>query len=312
MTHHVTRVSCSREEAEAAMLADEPFPGIDPAPVLAAAETAAGWELQLYTDGPPSEDLLTRLAKLAPGQPTIEALPDADWVTLSQAGLAPVDAGRFHVAPADRACPKAGQISLLIGAGLAFGTGQHATTRGCLIWIDRLRRRGRLGRVLDLGTGTGILAIAALRADPRAKVWASDIDPVAARVAGANARTNRARSVRLAVAAGLSRGQMRAGAPFDLVLANILAEPLVALAGPLAETLRPGGHLVLAGLLAPQQRRVEAAYRARGFRRVGRIGGEWPVLLLARRGHRRGGAAAAALRVSRRGTGAVLRSAGSV
>lgn len=312
MTSHLTRVTCSRAEAEAAMALEEPFAGADPAPVLVAAETGDGWELQLYSEGPPTQAMLAVLAALAAGRARTEPLPDSDWVTLSQQGLKPVDAGRFHVSAEEGTTGRPGRIALRIGAGLAFGTGQHATTAGCLLWLDRLRRRGRLGRVLDLGTGTGILAIAAARCDRRARVFASDIDPVAIRVARANARENRAAGIRTAVAAGLHVGQLRAGAPFDLVLANILAPPLVALAGGLAAAVRPGGLLVLAGLLEPQRAAVEAAYRAQGFRLVARLAGEWPVLLLARRGGRSAEGPAPAVRASRRGRAAALRSAGSV
>ncbi len=313
MSCHLTRVRCTRADADAAIAREDVFPGIEPPPVLVATETADGWELQLYTEGPPAPAVRDRLAALAAGPQRTEQLAEADWVTLSQAGLAPVDAGRFRIEPGTGPGGRPGQMTLRIGASLAFGTGQHATTRGCLLLLDRLRRRGRLGRVLDLGTGSGILALAATRIDRRSRVFASDIDPVAIGVARANARRNQALGVRFAVAAGLDAGLLRAGARFDLVLANILAPPLLALAAALAQAVRPGGRLVLAGLLEPQRAGVEAAYRAQGFRRVARLKGEWPVLLLARRGSpdRRGGPAAA-VRASRRGRAAALRSAGSI
>lgn len=311
MTSHLTRLPCTRAEAEAAMALEEPFAGVEPSPVLVASETGAGWELLLYTDGAPRPEVLALFEAMAGGVARTEALADTDWVTLSQQGLVPVSAGRFRVEPG-AASGRPGQILLRVGAGLAFGTGQHATTRGCLLMLDLLRRQGRLKRVLDLGTGTGILAIAAARADRRAQVWASDIDPVAIRVARGNARRNRVPGLRLAVAAGLDIAQLRAAAPFDFILANILAPPLLALATPLAYALRPGGRLLLAGLLEGQRAAIEAAYRARGFRVVARRAGEWPILLLARRGRRGGGGPAAAVRAARRGTAAELRSAGSV
>lgn len=263
----------------------------------------------------PDAALLAAFAALAgAGSPlSVAQEADADWLALSQAGLVPVNAGRFHVHTGEqRGQARPGQIAIRIDAGLAFGTGQHATTLGCLLAIDRLRRRQRLGHVLDLGTGSGVLAIAAARADRRAQVMATDVDPVAVAVARANARGNRAGTIRLRTGTGLPVAMLRRQAPFDLVLANILMAPLLALAEGLSHAVRPGGRLVLAGLLSGQRCRIEAAYRARGFRLVSRTRGEWPVLTLVRRGRARRTAPLAAVRAARRGTAAALRSAGSI
>lgn len=316
MTSWVARIGCSRAEAEAAMALDEPFPGVEPPPVVVTAEGDEGWSLELHTGTRPSAGLLAMLQALAPSASAgvvVEEVPDADWVVHSQAGQAPVNAGRFHIHPAHRPGEaRPGQLAIRIEASLAFGTGQHATTAGCLRLIDGLRKSGRLGRVLDLGTGSGVLAIAAARADRRARVVATDIDPVAVGVARLHARANRAGGIRLAVGAGLGVAALRRAAPYDLIIANILAGPLVALAEGLSHMVRPGGRLLLAGLLAGQEGQVAAAYLARGFRHQGRIGGAWPVLLLARRGQGKPLPRAAAIRAARRGKAAAWRSAGTI
>ena len=220
-------------------------------------------------------------------------------------------AGRFHVFPGHRRGEaRAGQIAIRIDAGQAFGTGQHATTRGCLLLLDRWLKANRPRRLLDLGTGSAVLAIAAARARPRALVVATDIDAAALGVARHNARANRAPAIRFARGAGLKGPQLLAAAPYDLVLANILAPPLIALSGAMASVVRERGSVILAGLLAGQESAVRAAYRAQGFRLVTRLGGEWPVLLLARRGRTlpRG----AIVRAARRGRAADSRSAGTI
>jgi ribosomal protein L11 methyltransferase len=257
--------------------------------------------------------MLSALAPSASHPPTVEEVPETDWVVHSQAGQAPVDAGRFHVFPGHRAGEaRPGQIALRIEASLAFGTGQHATTAGCLTILDRLARQRRLGRVLDLGTGSGVLAIAAARADRSARVIATDIDPVAIRVARRHARANLAQGISFGVGAGLGATMIRRAAPFDLVFANILAGPLIALAEGLSWMVRPGGLLVLAGLLKGQEREIRAAYSARGFRLVQSLSGDWPVLLLARRGKAKAQSRAAAIRAARRGKAAAWRSAGTI
>jgi len=216
----------------------------------------------------------------------IEELPDLNWVAISQAALPPVIAGRFTVHGShDKDRIGRGPGSILIDAGEAFGTAHHATTLGCLLAIDGLTRRGRFRRVLDLGCGSGVLAIAAARALPGAEVCASDNDPVAVAVARGNAEANGNRSISFVCAEGLAHPILRQAAPFDLVIANILAGPLRMLAGDVAVALRRGGSLVLSGILNPEAPAVIAAYMAHGFiLRARRQIGEWTTLTLQRRG----------------------------
>lgn len=282
---------CTRAEAE--RLADDlpELALLDPPPVLMTSEPDPArpdrWQLDAYFEGRPSRILLRQVQALAPSSrrtlPRARPVPREDWVTLSQAGLAPLAVGRFRVRTPDH--PKLpGCIDLVIPAGLAFGTGQHETTRGCLEILDAMKRGGRQFRhVLDLGTGTGLLAFAARRLWPAARVTASDIDPVSIAVVRENAALNGIRGVRLAVADGLDHRTLIAGAPYDLVVANILAGPLIEMAASIAMSLAPGGILMLAGLLDAQAAAVTRAYRSRGLRPVAQGSGEWPVLVMRRR-----------------------------
>jgi ribosomal protein L11 methyltransferase len=299
MTWKVT-LPCTREEAERLADDDSPLDGLDPPPVLMSREPDPArpedWRLEAYFEEEPgaaAEALLRRLVPSAAGAaPVTERLEDEDWVTLSQQGLEPILAGRFFVhTPAHRGAAPAGAIALEIDAGRAFGTGQHETTSGCLEALSRLKAQGRsVGNLLDLGTGTGLLAFAALRLWPAARAAASDIDPVAIEVAAENAAVNgvalgRSRGrLELAVAAGLDHKRLKARAPFDLIIANILAGPLIDLAPTTAAALAPGGDLLLAGLLDSQAEAVAAAYRRQGLRLVGRIErGDWPTLVMRKR-----------------------------
>lgn len=282
-------LSCTRAEADAAVRA-ELADNDGAAPSLVAAETADGWELHLYVEGPPSPDMLAALAALAPSSgraPQVAPLPETDWVTLSQAGLAPVDIGRFHVHTHEhRGHARPGQWPVRIDAGLAFGTGRHATTAGCIAAATRLARRRRARNILDVGTGSGLLVFAARRLHPAARLTAADVDPVAVAVAAANARLNGVSggALRLAVANGVAHRMIARRGPYDLVFANILAGPLVALAPSLSSVVAKGGTLILAGLLQSQAPRVLAAYRARGLVPAAPVApAEWPVLVLERR-----------------------------
>ncbi len=216
----------------------------------------------------------------------IEVVPlaDQDWVKLSQEGLAPVRAGRFFVYGAhDLGRVPPGVIALRIEAGLAFGTGHHETTALCLATLSELGKRRTFANVLDLGCGTGLLAIAA------AKLWrktviACDIDPVAVAVTKDNARANGvAALVRAVTADGLSHGTIAARAPFDLIVANILASPLTRLAPAIGHALAKGGVLILSGILRNQENLVVSFYAPQGLiLRARRRDGPWSALVLER------------------------------
>ncbi|WP_407716642.1 50S ribosomal protein L11 methyltransferase [Mangrovibrevibacter kandeliae] len=213
-----------------------------------------------------------------------EDLPDVDWMEQVLADLKPVRAGRFLVHGAhDRARVKPNDLSIEIEAGQAFGTGHHETTAGCLEAIDRILSMRMPQNALDLGTGSGVLAIAlALRG--RVPVLATDIDPVAVRVAQENVRANRVHTlVQTAVATGLSAAAIRDQSPYDLIVANILAGPLMRLAPGIARALTRDGDLVLSGILGRQRNAVLAAYRVQGlFHRHTLWRGDWVTLHLTR------------------------------
>jgi ribosomal protein L11 methyltransferase len=249
-------------------------------------ETAPGvWHVTVYFENEPDAGERAALRRLADGGAfEFEALPETNWVAKSLDGLAPVRAGPFLVHGAhDRGAVKAHDIGIEIEAGMAFGTGHHGTTSGCLIAIDRTARRTTIRRALDLGTGSGVLAIAIAKRT-KARVVASDIDPVAVAVARQNVRLNGvAGLVQTVVAAGLHHAAIAAAAPYDLVVANILAGPLVALAPAIKRATANGGTVILSGLTLDQERRVAAAYRSVGLTRVGAIHlGEWATLILKR------------------------------
>lgn len=247
------------------------------------------WQVDAYYDEPPApETVLRRIGDLLqPGATTsIDAVPDVNWVAVSQAALPPVNAGRFLVHGShDRSVVGRRRFALEIDAGEAFGTAHHATTQGCLEALDQVSRRRQFARILDLGCGSGVLAIAAARIFPSAAIAASDIDPVAVEVAAANVALNGARGrIRLLTAGGLSHGVFRARQPFDLVLANILAGPLIRLAPALARAIEPGGVAILSGILGEQAREVIAVYEMAGFRlKQRRTPYNWATLVLVRR-----------------------------
>jgi ribosomal protein L11 methyltransferase len=221
----------------------------------------------------------------------IELVPDENWVAVSQAGLPPVPAGRFLIHGGhDRDVGRLHRNSIEIDAGEAFGTAHHATTLGCLLAIDRITRQRAFARVLDLGCGTGVLAIAAARVLHAATITASDFDPEAVRVARENLHKNAlAGRITVVAALGLAHPVLRRRGPFDLVVANILAGPLIDLAQEVARVIRPRGIIVLSGILQSQAAAVLAAYAAAGFARirVDRLNG-WVILTLDRRALRPG------------------------
>ncbi len=288
---------CTRAEAEALKEDIAQFAAMDSPPVLMTSEAdGEAWRMDAYFDAAPEQadiDLLLGLVPSAQGAPPkVEKLGDEDWVTLSQAGLEPIRAGRFFVhTPAHRGAVPAGAVAFEIDAGRAFGTGQHETTTGCLLALDRLKATGAsFTNLLDLGTGTGLLAFAAMRLWPTARAAASDIDPVAIEVAAENAKLNRVPTgqargqAELIVAPGLDHPRLRRRAPYDLIIANILAGPLVELAPAVAGALAPGGRLVLAGLLSHQAETVAAAYRRQGMMGGFSIErGDWPTLVMRKR-----------------------------
>ena len=209
-----------------------------------------------------------------------EKLADADWLAMALSGLPPVRAGRFFVYGAhDRGLAPASTVNLRIEAGAAFGTGHHGTTVGCLLAFDQLLKARRFERVLDVGCGTGVLAIAASRTGSRIALG-TDIDRVSVRIANENARLNRA-GAEFVHASGLDTARIRDAGPYDLVFANILAPPLVALAGDIGGALAQGGTAILSGLLRTQERRVAAAYLSRGFKIERRLHRDaWATLVL--------------------------------
>jgi ribosomal protein L11 methyltransferase len=289
---------CTRAEAEAIDGDIAAFAVMDSPPVLMTSEADEDqglWRLDAYFEGRPSPAAIKLLKTLVPSaagtKPLVEALPDEDWVTMSQQGLAPVTAGRFHVRNIATDPELPGHVNLLIEAGRAFGTGQHETTAGCLAMLDRMRRVGMHFRnIADIGTGTGLLAFAALNLWPRARAIASDIDPVAVDISADNARANGIMlgdglgRLALVAAAGGNHPALAGRAPYDLLIANILAGPLIELAPSLCALIEDGGTIVLAGLLDTQADAVIAAYRAQGMRLAERADrGDWPTLRLRKR-----------------------------
>jgi ribosomal protein L11 methyltransferase len=252
---------------------------------------AGRWRVEIHFRAAPDEKIIRVLTAATAGDGAAEALrfervAATDWVRESLAGLAPVTAGRFVVHGAhDRARVPFNHIGIEIEAALAFGTGHHGTTRGCLLALDSLcksRSGGTARRILDLGTGSGVLAIAAARA-LRQPVLATDIDGAAVRAARANAALNRAGSfVEVVKADGVTGAKLRERAPYDLVLANILLRPLQRLATPLTRLTAPGARVVLSGLLASQANAAIAAYRGLALERRIDLDG-WTTLILVRR-----------------------------
>ncbi|MEL6568247.1 MAG: 50S ribosomal protein L11 methyltransferase [Pseudomonadota bacterium] len=243
----------------------------DPSPagaVDAKEESRTAWRLDAFAETRADAEKSAEIVSDAvPGLAVrIEPLEDRDWVKLSLEGLPPVHAGRFVVAGEHvlaHAAP--GKTSLLIEAGPAFGTGHHGTTLGCLLAFDRLLRRRPPGRVLDLGTGTGLLAIAALKAGASFAL-ATDIDADSVTTAQQNAVANEATARFKAIQArGFGASEIHRGAPYDTVFANILAKPLVGLATGIAKATAPGGAIILSGLLTHQEPMVRAAYAGRGL-----------------------------------------------
>ena len=248
-----------------------------------------GWQVDILFRNPPDPDQLA--IGLAPSltaaaasleRITVERVSPEEWARATELRLPPVTAGRFVVHGSHaRALVPSGAVPIEIDAGLAFGSGEHATTRSCLVAIDRLARQRRFVRVLDVGCGSGVLAIAAAKCWPAA-VLAVDNDPIAVRLARNNAERNGVgRRVRTELADGYAHPIIRRRRPYDLILANLLADPLVELAPALRSHLAPGGRAVLSGLLDRQAEAVVAAHRCQGLQLLGHAQqGPWMALVL--------------------------------
>ncbi len=253
------------------------------------------WQLEAWMPRKPRADDKRAITALFTGKAppmSVEQIPDQDWVTETQKGLEPIHAGRFFVhTPSFPPSTEPGIINFEIPAGQAFGTGHHETTAGCLAMLDKMRRQGVMVRnCADVGTGTGILAFAALELWPRAVVTASDIDPVSAAVTMDNARLNaisigsRGGELTVTIADGMNHPLIKARGPYDLIIANILAGPLVSLAPEFAKSMLPGGSLLLAGLLTTQEQQVRRACRRAGMRMAARATeGDWSILWMRKR-----------------------------
>jgi ribosomal protein L11 methyltransferase len=245
------------------------------------------WSVAIHFPASPDEQAVRALAQAAAGPTAARAITFGrvaakDWVRESLAGLQPVQVGRFVVHGAhDRARVPPNRIGIEIEAALAFGTGHHGTTRGCLLALERICKASSARRILDLGTGSGVLAIAAARA-LRQHVLATDVDGEAVRVARTNAQLNRAGPlIEMAQADGVERRSVCARAPFDLVFANILLGPLQRFAAPLTKLIAPGGRIVLSGLLNSQANAALSAYRPLALERRITLDG-WTTLVLKR------------------------------
>ncbi|MFT8736887.1 MAG: 50S ribosomal protein L11 methyltransferase [Zymomonas mobilis] len=292
---------CSKDEAQA--VADGEigsFSLMDEPPVIMVTEPdpelPEEWRLDVYFDHEPNSGEVGAIRALAPTAAAeneiIEHIEEEDWVVLSQSGLEPVRAGRFLVCTPTNAVPsEEGKKMFVIDAGRAFGTGHHETTTGCLQMLDRLKAHGHhFNNVADIGTGTGLLAFAARYLWRSSRVIASDIDPVAVEVAKENAEVNHVplgsgcRQVDMVVAAGMDDHRLQRRAPYDLLIANILAGPLIELSHSFVPALQYGGSLILAGLVAEQEQAVCRAYQRLGMRLADRvILGDWPTLRLVKR-----------------------------
>ena len=293
-------LNCTRAEAEALHYDDEALTLIDPMPTVVAEEIEAfndtKWRAKAYFPSKPDGHAIAALQALLPsaagGKPSLEKLLDEDWLVLSQRGLEPVHAGRFYVhTSSNKGTIPQNAVPFLIEASQAFGTGGHETTSGCLSMLDRMRRSGkRFDHIADIGTGTGLLAFAAMHLWPRAYATASDIDPVSIVVTQGNARDNQIPlghamgQLALCAASGTDHPIIQQRGHYDLVIANILAGPLIELAPSFAAVAQDGCALILAGLLNTQADSVIAAYRRHGFLLVRRDDqGDWPCLWLRKR-----------------------------
>ncbi len=274
-----------RAQAESAAEALDADPMLEGATysILEEDEDKGIWRIDAFPTSQDEEDGIRDSLTASGGlKVVVEPLADADWLAMALSGLPPVREGRFFVYGLhDKGRAPASAVKLRIEAGAAFGTGHHGTTAGCLKAYDDLLKSRRFDRVLDVGCGTGVLAIAAARTGSKVAVG-TDIDGPSVRIANENARENAAEA-RFVHASGLNHRLVRQDAPYDLVFANILAPPLVALSHDIKLALKPGGIAILSGLLRTQERRVKAAYLSKGFRVMRSIHRDaWCTLVLQR------------------------------
>ena len=287
----------SKPVIQGALLAHEEIDDWDPEVVISGREVAEDrpqdWVLEAWYPAKPSEEQKAVLAALFDTPPpsfTVEKLPEADWVTLSQQGVEPIRAGRFYVHTPDHP-PALDAVNIQIPASQAFGTGQHETTAGCLEMLHEMKRRGVASRnIADIGTGTGPLAFAAMHLWPNGLFTASDIDHICTGVVAENARLNDMKlgadrgELTMIVADGMQDPLLDTRGPYALLIANILAGPLVELARDFARAVAPGGNILLAGLLETQEPPVRKAYRLAGFRLADcRVNGDWSILWMRKR-----------------------------
>lgn len=284
---------------QAALLAHEDAWDFDPEIVLSGCEIdeqhPQDWMLEAYLPRKPLAADKAALRALFTGKApalTVEKLAAQDWLTLSQQGVEPISAGAFYIHTPDFAPSNDPSLtSFAIPASQAFGTGQHETTAGCLAMLTHMKAQGVIVRNLaDIGTGTGLLAFAAMHLWPRALATASDIDDVCWQVVEDNAAANGValgagnNALTMVIAAGMDHPLLHARGPYDLLIANILAGPLVELGPDFGGAVAEGGHVLLAGLLTTQEPAVRAAYRRAGFRLARRLtNGDWSILWLRKR-----------------------------
>jgi ribosomal protein L11 methyltransferase len=289
---HTASIALPETDAFRLVTAFDEDPGLTGLALDAVEERPGRWRVTLYLPEPPDAALTAHLAAAAralfgdraPGF-AMAPLPETNWVAKSLEGLKPVQAGRFLVHGAhDRDRRRPNDIAIEIEAGEAFGTGHHGTTSGCLLAIEHVVRTRPIRSALDIGTGSGLLAIAIAKL-LHVPVLASDIDPVATRVAAANVRLNGGHpAVRVVTAAGIGGRLFRQRGPYDLIVANILAGPLVVLAPAIRRAIAPGGTVILSGLTTSQKTRVASAYRRQGLRLVSAgVIEDWVTLTFVRR-----------------------------
>lgn len=289
MSEHAFQIIArgARDIAEAAARALDSDPLLEGATysILEEDEDRGVWRIDAFPNDDAEADGIESVLREHDGLTvTRDKLADADWLAMSLSGLPPVREGRFFVHGAhDEGRRPPNKIALKIDAGAAFGTGHHGTTAGCLFAFDGLLKQRRFERVLDVGAGTGVLAIAAARTGSRVAIG-TDIDAPSVRISNENAKLNAA-NARFVHASGLNDREVVRHGPYDLVFANILAPPLVALSKDIHAALKPGGVAILSGLLRTQERRVKAAYLSKGFVVRSRIHRDaWCTLVLERSG----------------------------